>query len=246
MLSRCDQEHYDQESRSFTRSFVVGTLGDCCAASAGLAKGISFDTFSKSRADVTKGRPLHIGRVELRSKQQSKERAHLHAYIRHVRSQMEGPKGGSEPKDKWRLPKKPLAKRWEDYMNHRKGARLPVIGSQSLFEQLWREHDEIVEFGAKGHPKCDTCGELLADREKYAGRPDKLAETERKQVCPRPPPDCAPPLTPSGGGGVAEGWRRGGGSPPHGHRMSSRAYAPAHRHLIGTARPQSSWRASLP
>ena len=148
----------------------MGPLGDCCAASAGLAKGISFDTFSQSRADVTKDRPYHAGRVELKVKQHSFERAHLHAYIRELRSQMEGPKGGSDPKDKWRLPKKPLPKRWEDYKNKRASAKLPVIGSQSLFEKLWREHNEIVEFGPKGHPTCDTCGQYESDREKYAGR----------------------------------------------------------------------------
>ena len=99
------QGHYDQQSGTFTRSFVVGPLGDCCAASAGLANGLSFDTWASSRADVTLQRPWHAGRCEAKSKQQSEERAHLEAYIRELRSTCEGPKGGSDPKDKWHAPK---------------------------------------------------------------------------------------------------------------------------------------------
>ena len=33
--------HYSASSRSFSRSFVVGPLNDCCAAAAGLAAGLS-------------------------------------------------------------------------------------------------------------------------------------------------------------------------------------------------------------
>ena len=55
------ENHYDKGSKTFTRSFVVGPLGDCCAASAGLAKGISFHTFADSRVDVHQNRPLHAG-----------------------------------------------------------------------------------------------------------------------------------------------------------------------------------------
>ena len=87
----------DASSRSFTRSFVVGPLGDCCAASAGLAKGISFCTYANSRADVTLSRPWHSGRRQLKAQTQSIQRAHLEAYIRELRRQMEGPKGGTAP-----------------------------------------------------------------------------------------------------------------------------------------------------
>ena len=181
--SRKDLEaHYDRPTQTFTRSFVVGRLGDCCAASAGLAKGLSFDVFAKSRADTTKAKPWHAGRCQLKAKVETVERAHLEAYIRDMRKQMEGPKGGSAPKDKWHLPKKPASKRWEDYRQCRLRAKLPIIGSQSLFEKIWRRHDEIDEYGAKGHPNCDRCGELQVDREKYEGRPDKLQDVEKKQV----------------------------------------------------------------
>ena len=56
--SRTDMAgHFDGKSGTFSRSFVVGPLGDCCAASAGLAKGLSFHTWADSRADVRQGRP---------------------------------------------------------------------------------------------------------------------------------------------------------------------------------------------
>lgn len=49
------QAHYHANGAYFTRSFVVGPCGDCCATSAGLARGMSFQTFANARADVGKG-----------------------------------------------------------------------------------------------------------------------------------------------------------------------------------------------
>ena len=43
------RSHYDKSTSQFTRSFVVGPLGDCCAASAGLACGLSIQTFNSLR-----------------------------------------------------------------------------------------------------------------------------------------------------------------------------------------------------
>lgn len=34
----------------------------------------------------------------------------------------------------------------------------------------------------RGHPKCDTCGELQAERERYTGQPDKQREIDEKQA----------------------------------------------------------------
>lgn len=133
----------------------VGPLVDCCAASAGLASGVSFQTWSNARVDVRKARPDHKGRVKLRARQESHERAHLNAYIRSLRSGLEGPKGGSNPKDKWTTGKVTVPKRWEKYREHRMKLGLPVIGSLSLFTKLWKEHREIVEITATGHAKCD-------------------------------------------------------------------------------------------
>ena len=67
------QNHYSAGNGTFSRSFVVGPLNDCCAASAGLASGLSFHTWSDSRTDVTKNRPWHTGRGEVAAKNRSVE-----------------------------------------------------------------------------------------------------------------------------------------------------------------------------
>lgn len=146
---------YDGASKTFVRSFKVGPLVDCCAASAGLAAGVSFQTWSNARADVRLQRPDHKGRVLVRARAQSMQRAHLNAYIRELRGGLEGPKGAADPKDKWTTGRMTLPKRWEQYTRRRMRKGLPVIGSKSLFAKLWKEHTEIVEISAKGHPKCD-------------------------------------------------------------------------------------------
>lgn len=133
----------------------VGPLVDCCAASAGLASGVSFQTWAKARADVRLRRPDHLGRKKRRKRTESLKRAHLNAYIRDLRSGLEGPKGGSDPNDKWRVGSMTIPKRWEQYKKHRMERSLPVIGSESLFAKIWAEHSEIVEVAAKGHAKCD-------------------------------------------------------------------------------------------
>lgn len=45
------EQRYDQKTKSFTRSFKVGLLVDCCVALAGLAAGFSFATWANARAD---------------------------------------------------------------------------------------------------------------------------------------------------------------------------------------------------
>ena len=60
------QTHYDERMGTFTRSFVVGPCGDCCAASAALARGLSSNNFFLARADLRQGRPLHSERVAAR------------------------------------------------------------------------------------------------------------------------------------------------------------------------------------
>lgn len=151
------EHHYDAVTGQFNRGFKVGKLVDCCAASAGLAKGLSFATWSASRADCTRARPLREGRKQVRAVTQSRERAHLEAYIRAVREEMEGPKGGYEVHDKWHTGKVPISRRWEQYKKSRFQKKLPVIGSESLFTKLWSQHGEIREHAAKGHAKCDRC-----------------------------------------------------------------------------------------
>ena len=124
--------HYDKTSGEFTRSFVVGAVGDCCAASAGLAKGLSFQTFAEARADVTQERALRPGRNKQRRREESEQRRHFRAWIRAERKRMEGPKGGSDPVDKWRTGYLPRSKRWEMYKESRRRASQPILGSEAL------------------------------------------------------------------------------------------------------------------
>ena len=56
------EEHYDKRIGTFSRSFVVGDRGDCCAPAAGLAWGISFGTWAAARADLRKDAPLAAAR----------------------------------------------------------------------------------------------------------------------------------------------------------------------------------------
>lgn len=123
------QLRFDVTTNSFIRAFKVGSLIDCCAASAGLASGVSFGTWSSARADVRKkDRPWRAGRRQHRIKVESYERSVLNAYIRSLREGMEGPKGGSDPKDKWRTDKIPMSQRWERYKELRLKAKLPIVG----------------------------------------------------------------------------------------------------------------------
>ena len=57
-----------------------------------------------------------------------------------------------------------------------------MIGSESLFKKIWREHHEIIEYGAKGHPKCDECGKNIADRAKYQERSDAVSRQKLKEI----------------------------------------------------------------
>lgn len=164
--------HTDEQSGKLMRSFRVGPYGDCCAPAAGLAKGLSFATFSAARADNSLDRPWRKGRQKAAANVQSEERAVLEAWIRREKEKMEGPKGGSDPNDKWHTNYLPVSKRWLQYMKERKSLSLPVVGSQKLFEKLWSEHKEIVQDKACGHAKCDECSQIAAERDKTGGRND--------------------------------------------------------------------------
>lgn len=72
-----------------------------------------------------------------------------------------------------------VALRWEDYKKIRLQQGQPVIGTQSLFEKIWREHDEIIEFGALGHPTCPICGKYQVDRDALGERTDAAAIARR-------------------------------------------------------------------
>lgn len=56
------------------------------------------------------------------------------------------------------------------------------MGSKGLFEKIWREHDEIVQHGSLGHPKCPTCAKFEVDRDAIAERTDSAAVALRAQL----------------------------------------------------------------
>ena len=170
--------HYSSSTGSLTRSFVVGPLNDCCAASAGLAKGLSFQTFANARADLRKERPLKQGRKRRQTQGQSYARSMLHAYIRTLRSTFEGSK--SKEVQRWHTGKRSVPKRWEDYKKHRAGKGLPIVGSLNLFREVWKEHTEIKEAGATGHSICEDCGATQAVYDRYEGRTDPAAIAARE------------------------------------------------------------------
>eukprot|EP00965_Chrysotila_dentata_P002961 95864-Pleurochrysis_carterae.AAC.1 len=70
---------------------------------------------------------------------------------------MEGSKGG-EVGETWHTAKMSVRKRYEEYCTSRIRAKLVVVGSYSLFENIWARHKEILQLGAKNHAKCDDCG----------------------------------------------------------------------------------------
>ena len=176
--------HYSSATREFSRSFVVGPLNDCCVASAGLAKGLAFATFARARTDVRKNRPWRDGRRHVREEKESKEAAYIESYIRELRSGMEGAKG-SEMTGVWHTLKMPVRKRWEQYRDSRIRSKLPVIGSQSLFEKIWRKHAEIREYGAKNHAKCDTCGALEVEMDALRRKTDPNSISLREDISRR-------------------------------------------------------------
>ena len=172
--------HYSSGDGTFSRSFVVGSLNDCCAASAGLACGLSIATWERARADLKKNAPRREDRRRASVEKESAERRHLEAYIRELRSTMEGSKGKQSAH--FFTGKRPVKQRWEDYVIGRNNAQLPVIGSLPLFKKLWAAHNEIIQTKASGHDICDTCGALQVRRDALEGRTDAVAEAERKAL----------------------------------------------------------------
>ena len=128
--------HFDKTRKTLTRSFVVGPVGDCCAASAGLAKGLSFATWAGARSDLNDAggepAPWKEGRRKIRNRQESEKRAHFRAWIRSLKDGMEGPKGGSDPIKKWKTGYLPRGKRWEQYCESRRRSSQPIVGGKDL------------------------------------------------------------------------------------------------------------------
>ena len=175
-------EHYSTTQRSFSRSFVVGGMHDCCAASSGLAAGVSWSTWSRARADLRKDKPLHAGRSKEREVVESEARRVINAYLRDQVAGMEGSKGGSRGSGKHYTGKQALTQRYQAYRNSRISRKLPVLGSKELFTKCWKALDNVVELAATGMAICDECTEMGVDRDKYANRTDELAVQKMKEL----------------------------------------------------------------
>ena len=175
-------EHYSKTDRCFSRSFVVGGLNDCCAASSGLAAGISWSTWSRARADLTRDKPMHAGRSKEKEQRESDARRMINAYLRDLASGMEGSKGGSRGSGKVYTGKQAVKQRYQAYRNSRIARKLPVLGSLELFTKCWKAQQNVVELAATGMAICDACTEIGVDREKYAERTDALALEKMKEV----------------------------------------------------------------
>ena len=175
------RHHYSTGTCSFSRSFVVGSLNDCCAASAGLANGLSVQTFQNARTDVRKNRLSAKRAVRKRKlgEKVSHERGIIDAYIRRLRGTYEGSKGRETLC--WHTGKRSIPKRWDDFKKHRAQNALPDVGSIGVFRQLWNSHTEILEQGATGHPICERCGEYEALYDRLEGRTDAAAITLRAE-----------------------------------------------------------------
>jgi hypothetical protein len=167
------------DTRSFSRSFAVGPLNDCCVASVGLAKGLSFQTFANARADVRINRTAttKMDRKRKRGEKVSGERSIIDAYIRRLRGTYEGAKGKETLG--WYTGRRSIPKRWEDFKKHRSQNALPIVGSIGIFREMWNSHAEIHEQGSTSHPICETCGQYEALYDRLEGRTDPQAVSAR-------------------------------------------------------------------
>lgn len=176
------EEHYCKESQTFSRSFVVAGLNDCCAASKGLADGLAFVTWARARCDVRKARPYHAGRMTKRKELEHSARRQINAYLRNLRESMEGSKGGSRGSGKSYTGKQSKKARYEAYRKSRIDCKEPVLGSQKLFNKCWDAQEGIVELRRTGHQKCNECSEIETDRDTYEQRADAVAREKMREI----------------------------------------------------------------
>eukprot|EP00965_Chrysotila_dentata_P140777 4653835-Pleurochrysis_carterae.AAC.1 len=97
-----------------------------------LACGVSVDTFYNARNDCRFQRAKHSSRCGEKDKLESPEANYLHAYVRDLRSAMEGDKGGGSF-GHWHTARESVNQRWKEYEAARRAKSLPIIGSLALF-----------------------------------------------------------------------------------------------------------------
>ena len=82
-------QHYDAVTKTFTPSFVVGSVGDVCERAYVVATAVGEATYVRARADVTKDREASRGQQR---RVRSEQRSCLDAWVRAQRETMEGDK----------------------------------------------------------------------------------------------------------------------------------------------------------
>lgn len=106
-------QHYDASLGTFSNSFVVNGIGGLCERAFVVAAGVSEATYVRARADVTKSRPHHAERQQVRVQRVSEARRHLDAWVRAQRHTMEGDKTSGM---KWFTEKVTEKQLWNRYV----------------------------------------------------------------------------------------------------------------------------------
>lgn len=179
------EQHYNSQTRSFSRSFVVGHLNDCCAASKGLADGYSWGTWSRARADLRLNRCYHDGRRKQVREKKSQARQCIEIYLRQLRDGLDGSKGASRGEGKTYVRKQSMEHRWEAYRTYRIRAKQPVLGSIRLFRTCWKAQLNLVEVSPTGQSICDECTAMDVVRDTFASRHDEVARAEMRALAVR-------------------------------------------------------------
>lgn len=173
------ETHYDRSLGVMQNSFVVAGCGGICERAFAVASGISETTFARARADVTKVRPLHSGRQQVRERRVSHARVMLDAWVRAQRHSMEGDKNSGE---KWYTERTNEKQLWSRYVRCCDLSQQPTVGTSRLLFDIWKEHKEIVMVKPTGHAICETCSDIHAERLSLEGLDDREASARRTEL----------------------------------------------------------------
>jgi len=113
--------HFNKVVGAFTRSFVVGGVGDVCERAFAIATGLSEVTYARARRDAIADRPKHAARIVHRQQRESTDRVELDAWVRRLRGTLEGNKNGAG--GKWYMRKTTEGQLWKMYQSECDAAR---------------------------------------------------------------------------------------------------------------------------
>lgn len=127
-------QHYDAQLGAFSNSFVVAGIGGMCERAYVVACGVGEATFVRARADVTKDRPTHVGRVRIRTRKVTNARCQLDAWVRAQRNSMEGDKSTGL---KWYTEKVTERQLWLRYVRSCDHAQVSSTCTSGVFVCVW-------------------------------------------------------------------------------------------------------------